>query len=289
MKRSLRDAVPRPRRAERWQGQPVRRHTERIGHYRIHAAELGPEDAPCMVLIHGLCGSSGWWRRVAPRFAERYRVVIPDVIGFGRTRCPGVLPSIEELARHLGRWFELRRIEAPVVVGHSMGGEIAIHLAAQGSQVVDRLVLVDAAGVPRPLAPGRLARYAVGLLPPRRWGDPRFLPVIVNDAWTAGPRVVLRAVGQIMRDDVRPLLPAVQVPTLIVWGEHDTVVPMADAHLLHAGITDSRLVVIPEAAHNPMIDRPAEFAGVVLDFLAAARTAGSAGDTVQPFGHGPGE
>lgn len=263
-----RSRVPgsRPQRAARWAGFPIRRSRTRVGSYQIHAVELGAGEET-IVLIHGLCGSSAWWRRAAPYLARRYRVLVPDVIGFGRSRCPGRIPTMRELARHLCEWFELRGLRAPVVVGHSMGGEIALHLAARHAPAVGRLVLVDAAGVPRRIGPQGLLRFAVDLAPPRRWGDPQFLPVIAGDALVAGPRVVLRAIGQILRDDVRPLLPSIRVPTLIVWGEHDTVVPIADAHVLHRGIAGSRLVVVPGAAHNPMVDRPAAFAEVVLSFL----------------------
>jgi pimeloyl-ACP methyl ester carboxylesterase len=262
----------RPRRATRWGGYALRRSRTRVGPYQIHAVELG--DGPeSLVLVHGLCGSSAWWRRVAPLLAHRYRVVAPDVIGFGRSRCPGRIPSMADLARHLRDWFELRELGRPAMVGHSMGGEIAVHLAARDPAALSALVLADAAGIPRAVAPHRLLRFAAGLAPPRRWGDPRFLPVIASDAMLAGPRVVLRAIGQIVRDDVRPMLSSVRTPTLIVWGEHDTVVPLADAHVLHRGIRGSRLVVIPGAAHNPMVDRPAAFAEVVLSFLESRGSA----------------
>jgi pimeloyl-ACP methyl ester carboxylesterase len=245
---------------------PERRFVVPVGAFRIHTVEAGA--GPPLVLIHGLCGSRSWWIRVLPELSRRYRVLIPEIVGFGRTRCPGRMPRMHELADVIARWMEQVGATSAPVVGHSMGGQLAIHLAAHHPGRVPRLVLVDAAGIPRDLGPRSLARFAAELVPPRSWGDPLFLPIIARDTLVAGPRVVVQALGRILRDDVRPLLPRVDVPTLVIWGEHDMVIPVSHAHELRAGITGARLLVLPGAAHNPMVDRPISFSRAVLAFLA---------------------
>ena len=95
--------------------------------------------------------------------------------------------------------------------------------------------------------------------------------MIVGDAWTAGPRTLLRSIAHIVRDDVRPLLPSVQAPTLVVWGEGDTWVPLKHALHFRRSIPDASLVVLRGAAHMPMIDRPDAFNRLVLRFLAGKR------------------
>jgi pimeloyl-ACP methyl ester carboxylesterase len=234
--------------------------------FRIHAAEFGDEGDP-LVLLHGLSGSSRWWRRNVPALAEGFRVVVPDVIGFGRSRRRGKLPPIAELADLLAGWMDRLALPPVDLVGHSMGGQLSVHLAARHPERVRRLVLVDAAGIPRPLTPRTLVRFAAEVAPPRRWGDPYFLPTIVGDAALAGPRTILRAISHILRDDVRPLLSQVAVPTLVVWGELDTIIPLAHAREFREGIPGARLAVLRDAAHNPMVDRPDDFNRLVADFL----------------------
>lgn len=268
---SIRNATAtEPPRAVRWGGVRGLLRTAKVRCYTVHWVDLGGGEGPPVILLHGLSGSSRWWKRNAPALAARHRVIAPDVIGFGRTRCPGRMPSIAELADVLAGWMEEVEIERAHVIGHSMGGQLAVHLAARHPERVARLVLVDSAGIPRPrpLAPGALARFALGLAPPRRWGDPVFLPVIAGDALVAGPRVILQAVGRILRDDVRPLLSRIVAPTLIVWGEHDRVIPLEHGEELREEIAGSRLLVVPQAAHNPMVDHPGAFNTAVLDFLA---------------------
>jgi pimeloyl-ACP methyl ester carboxylesterase len=257
------DEAPDPR-----PGREGRTRITRIGGYEIHSVEFG-SGAEDLVLVHGLSGSSRWWERNIPGLAERYRVFIPDLIGFGRSPRPrGRLPGIGELADVLGEW--IRRVGPPEahVIGHSMGGQLAIHLAATHPEQVKSLVLVDAAGIPRPVTPRTVVRFAREIAPVWRWGDLSFVPVIFSDAWTAGPRTLLQAIGHILNDDVRPLLPRIQAPTLVLWGEKDNWVPLAHGEEMYEKIPGARFEILRRAAHNPMVDRPFAFNRVVLDFLS---------------------
>src|SRR5690606_7045764 len=142
--------------------------------------------------LHGLSGSSRWWARNVSDLARTYRVLVPDLIGFGRSRAVGPLPTTEELADLLAEWLDTITDEPVSLVGHSMGGQISVHLVTRAPERFDRLVLADAAGIPRALSAGAFFRFAAEVAPVWRWGDPSFLPVIAGDAWTAGPRVLLR-------------------------------------------------------------------------------------------------
>ena len=244
----------------------LRSATADVGAYRVHWVEAGA-GSECVVLLHGLSGSSRWWQRNIPAFAATRRVLVPDVIGFGRSRAPGRLPDVPTLARVLAEWMEQAAGGAAHLVGHSMGGHLALRIAASWAERVRRLVLVDAVGIPRTHTPRDLLRLAWEAAPPRRWGDPRFLPVIWGDALLAGPFNVMRGLYHILRDDVRPLLASIRAPTLVVWGARDGLVPLEHGRVLRAGIPGARLLVIPRACHNPMVDRPAEFNAALLRFL----------------------
>jgi pimeloyl-ACP methyl ester carboxylesterase len=193
------------------------------------------------------------------------------MIGFGRTRCPGPIPSIAQLAGILERWMGNLGLDSAHIAGHSMGGQIAVHLAARYPERVERLVLVDSAGLhPAPTA-RTVARFAADILPPVRWGDPTFLPIILRDSLRAGPRSITRSLAHILTENVAPLLHQIAAPTLVLWGRRDSFVPLAHAHEFRARIPDAQLVVLDRAAHNPMVDCPAEFNRVVRRFLRGER------------------
>jgi pimeloyl-ACP methyl ester carboxylesterase len=257
-----------PGRHVRWRDLELRAHQADFGAYRIHWAETGKgEDA--VALVHGLSGSSRWWARNIRGLSAHYRVLVPDVVGFGRSRlAASALPDVPALAEVLGEWLGFAAGGPSHLVGHSMGGQLAIHVAARSGEHVKRLVLVDAAGLPRPLTPRHVTRFAYEMAPPRQWGDPTFLPVMLGDALSAGPWNVMRALRHILRDDVRPLLPDIRQPTLLLWGERDSIIPRLHGEEMRRLIPGSRLLVLRDTYHNPMVDAPEAFNQAVLAFLA---------------------
>lgn len=238
----------------------------RVGEFRIHSEHTG--SGPPVVLLHGLSGSRRWWRYTAPALARRFRVHVPELVGFGGSRGAARQPNVREMAAVVAEWLGLVADGPLQLVGHSMGGQIALHLAVE-QRMPERLVLVGASGLPRPLTLSEGARLVAGALPPRRWGSPTFMPTVAVDALRAGPLALLRATRYLLSDDVRPLLPRVSCPTLLIWGELDPLIPLSHGQAMARAIPDSRLVVLADAAHNAMADRPAEFNRLLLDFLDA--------------------
>ena len=249
-----------------WEGLAPRSVMTSVAPFQIHSLEFGTGDEQ-IVLLHGLAGSARWWHRNVPALANRYRVLLPELVGFGRSRATGRLPPVSDTADLLDSWMGAMRLDRVHLVGHSMGGQISIHLASRHPTRLRRLVLVDAAGIPRPLTPRNALRFAMEVGPLWRWGDPRFLPTVVRDALTAGPRSVVAAIWHILKDDVRPLLREITAPTLVIWGERDNLVPLAHAAELRDQIPNARLAVLGGAGHNPMVDRPADFNRLLLRFL----------------------
>ncbi|HEX6589169.1 MAG TPA: alpha/beta hydrolase [Longimicrobiales bacterium] len=245
-----------------------RRYTKVAG-FRIRSLHAGAGGPP-LVLLHGLAGSHRWWRYVVPAFARRFEVVVPELVGFGGSRPAPRQPDMPEMASVVDEWLVRSELSRVDLVGHSMGGEIAIHLAAGVPERLRRLVLVSAAGVPRELSASAAARLASELARLRAWGRRSFVATIAVDSLRAGPFTLYRTIRHLLADDVRPLLPRVRQPTLLVWGAHDPVTPVRDAHVMRNLLPNARLHVVADASHNVMADRPDEFVRLVSDFLDEA-------------------
>jgi pimeloyl-ACP methyl ester carboxylesterase len=172
---------------------------------------------------------------------------------------------LAEAASWLSEWMRAVGLERAHLVGHSMGGYVAIQLAAGRPELVGRLVLVAPAGTPT----GRsMLGHLVPLLLTTRYATPAFLPVLVRDALRMGPATLWRAARDLLAEDVREDLRRIEAPTLLVWGENDPLVPSAVGDLLRQEIPDSRLLVLEAAGHVPMFDRSGEFDAALLAFLA---------------------
>lgn len=247
--------------------EPLERRFLEVGGGRVHSVHAGT--GPPLVLLHGLSGSYRWWRAAVPALTPHFTVHMPELIGFGSSRAPFLrLPGIGGTADIVAEWMQAMGVARAAVVGHSMGGQIAIHIAAEHPERVERLGLVAAAGLPRALSRAEAWRLLSEVVPPRGWGRLDFLPTIARDALRAGPRVLGLALLNLLRDDVRPLLPRIQAPTLLIWGALDPLVPVSHGREMADTIPEARLVVLDRAAHNPMVDRPAEFNRQLLSFLS---------------------
>ena len=149
------------------------------------------------------------------------------------------------------------------VVGHSMGGHIAIHLAALRPDLIRSLTLVNATGVPFRVAPVEHIRNL--FLPRGLFG---FLTVLAGDAFRAGPTSIALGFGRLIRDDARPLLRALTMPVLLLWGEHDPLVPVIYAKAMLREIPNARLEIVPQASHIPMWENAEAFNHSLLTFLS---------------------
>jgi pimeloyl-ACP methyl ester carboxylesterase len=217
-----------------------------------------------VILIHGLAGSGRWWRRNVPTLATRFRTYVVDLPRFGVMHGRGRF-VLAEAATWLWEWMRSIGLRHAHLIGHSMGGLIAIRLAAQRPDAVSRLVLLAPAGVP---AARSLAAHALPLLRAARHSKPGFLPLLAYDAVRAGPRTLWRAAQEIVSEDVREDLAAIRSPTLVIMGQNDALVPPAVGRMLQENIADARLLVLKGAGHVVMFDQPDAFNHAVLPFLA---------------------
>src|SRR5881227_1491768 len=242
---------------------------------------------PPVVLIHGMLNSSRHWEAVALRLAAEHTVIAPDLIGHGDSATPRGDYSIGAHAAVIRDLLAVIGVERATIVGHSLGGGIAMQFFYQFPQRTERLVLVSSGGLGHKVSPilrSAAMPGASGLrMRDRGVGKGVYLQAIVRafrpleqpDARTAflhTLRSVIDVRGQrVSARDRLYLLHA--MPTLIVWGERDHTIPIEHGRAAHRAIPDSRFATLPKAAHFPHLEDPAGLAEVLLDFLATTQPA----------------
>lgn len=253
--------------------------------------ELGT-GAP-LVLLHGLGTTQQIWSLVVSALATERRVITLDLPGFGASAPAGDGFELHSVADRVSRALAAQRVRAPYdLVGHSLGGAVALTLAATRPRLVRRLVLVAPAGLQRPtrVPPLVLGAGAEGLLAARRllapltdlaWGRRLLLAFAADDGArlspaqarmmvqaSAGARRISPAMVAIAQADLRPLLDANGVPLGLLWGARDRAVPAELALQVMAARPDAELELIDRAAHVPMVERPDEFSAALERLLA---------------------
>jgi pimeloyl-ACP methyl ester carboxylesterase len=267
------------------------------GHQAIYrTAGSGPP----VVLIHGMVNSSRHWRDVALRLADRYTVIAPDLIGHGDSATPRGDYSLGAHAAAIRDLLTAIGIESATVVGHSLGGGVAMQYFWQFPHRVERLALVSSGGLGREVSPLlrgaalpgaafalRLAAQPLVLDRLERIADRHrargadrgvYLRAIVRalrpleqpgarEAFVQTLRSVIDIRGQRVSalDRLYLLGP---VPTLIVWGERDNTIPLDHGRAAHELIPSSRFETLPRAAHFPNLEDPNGLADVLLEWIA---------------------
>jgi pimeloyl-ACP methyl ester carboxylesterase len=258
----------------------------------VNVVDLG--EGPPIVWVHGLGGSWQNWLEQLPTFAERHRCVALDLPGFGASPMPEEDLSIPGYGRRLGAVMDALGIESAVLVGNSMGGFIAAELAVQSPQRVEKLVLVSAAGIStehflrRPLVTAaRLTRYGAVWVGGRSHEltrrprarrliasvvirYPHRLPaaLVAEQVRGTGKPGFVGALDALISYRIRDRLGEIEVPTLIVWGTGDRLVPVRDADSFERRIPEARKTIFEDTGHLPQLERPAAFNAVLRDFLA---------------------
>jgi pimeloyl-ACP methyl ester carboxylesterase len=270
---------------------------------------------PALLLLHGITNSSQTWERVAPWLTERFTLIAPDLLGHGASATPRGDYSLGAHASGARDVLTALGIERATVVGHSLGGGIAMQFAYQFPERCERLVLVSSGGLGREVhlvlraaaLPGAdfvlPLLTSAGLLGVGRavGGALRRLRLPLNEdldvlgrgfasLGTAGSRqaflhtvrAVIEPGGQRVSAQDRLAL-AARLPTLIVWGEQDSIIPVTHGEATHAAMPGSRLEIFPGAGHMPHDADPQRFAALLTEFYAETDAAHLKADHWQPL------
>jgi pimeloyl-ACP methyl ester carboxylesterase len=265
--------------------------------YRRAFVKVG--EGPALLLIHGIGDSSDSWRPVLEQLARHHTVIAPDLLGHGRSEKPRADYSVAAYANGMRDLLSVLEIDRVTVVGHSLGGGVAAQFAYQFPERCERLVLVGSGGIGRTVSP--LLRLAAvpgveflmpffGLPPVRlasRWAAEFLMQfdtalgrdteevLAVFDALpdTAARRAILRTLrsgvdwrGQVITMLDRAYL-AEGMPTLLIWGRKDAVIPLGHGRMAHAAMPGSTLEIFDEAGHFPHHTDPDRFVKHILEFV----------------------
>src|SRR5664279_1970506 len=263
----------------------------------VHYVRAG--SGPPVVLLHGVLGSHRSWAQLVSLLAEDFTLIAPDLLGHGDSSTPRGDYSLGAHAGGLRDLLDELGVQRATLVGHSLGGGVALQFAWLFPERVERLVLVSSGGLGRelslllrvPTMPGvgfmlpvvsspwvlrgggalgrQLHRLGMRSAPDLEelWrGYSRLGDVGARRAFLATLRTVVDPGGQMINaTDMLPVM--AEIPTMIVWGDRDRLIPVQHGLEAHRAIPNSRLEIFPKAGHFPHLDEPRRFAGLLVDFV----------------------
>jgi pimeloyl-ACP methyl ester carboxylesterase len=260
---------------------------------------------PLIVLVHGITSNSECWREVMPWLADDFTVLAPDLLGHGESAKPRGDYSLGAYASGIRDLIVALGYERGTFLGHSLGGGVAMQLAYQFPERCERLALVSSGG----LGPEVHFLLRAAALPGAEWVLPLIARPGTRDAGRAAGRFLSRlgfrpapdlaefargygsladaearqAFVHTLRAVIDPtgqrvsardrLYLAAELPSLVIWGARDRIIPVEHGRRAHEEMPGSRFVEIPEAGHFPQLDQPRRFVEALTDFMAETKPA----------------
>jgi 2-hydroxy-6-oxonona-2,4-dienedioate hydrolase len=236
-----------------------------------------------LVLIHGLGASAERWTRVIPLFAKHFRVIIPDLIGFGHSDKPLTDYTLDFFSSFLEKFFTATNIQHPILIGSSLGGQIAVEYASEHPQNVEKLILVSPSGVMKKSTPA-LDAYIMAALYPNEQNAKNAFELMESSGEHIDEKIVNGFIERMKLPNAKlafmstllglknakvitTKLQSMITPTLIIWGANDPVIPIQHADEFVGSIKDCRFLRMDNCGHTPYVQDPDTFASHVLEFL----------------------
>jgi pimeloyl-ACP methyl ester carboxylesterase len=274
-----------------------------LTYLELHGDRVAYRDVgrgPVLLLIHGMAGSSATWQSIIPQLSKKYRVIAPDLLGHGKSAKPRGDYSLGAFAVWLRDLLDELGVRRATVIGQSLGGGIAMQFAYQHRDYCERLVLIGSGGLGPDLspllrvlaAPG--AEFVLPVVAPQpvlNLGNK--LGTWLSSAGIQAPRAgqmwqaysslsdpgarqaflrTLRSVvdyrGQAV-SALNKLHLTADLPTLLIWGDRDRIIPVSHAYAAHDALTGSRLEVLDGVGHFPHAEAPTAVAEILEDFIVA--------------------
>ena len=215
-----------------------------------------------VVLLHGTNDQAGTWARVVPMLVNQYRLIVPDLAGHGESEPKSGPIPFALVVERLHHILERERAVDVILAGNSFGGWIAILYTLAHPERVQRLVLESSGGLARPLGVPLIARdrdTAMTIL--RAVHGPKYMPQewVIDTLLARATDAPMLRLTEGMSNFIDASLPRIKVPTSLVWGADDGVLPLSYAAAFNEGIGGSKLHVIDGAAHIPHLQQPEKF------------------------------
>jgi 3-oxoadipate enol-lactonase len=242
-------------------------HTTTIQGQRIYYRCLG--SGTPLVLLHGYAATSLLWQRCLPFLAQQHQVIAIDIPGHGHSTYSGPW-HLNDIAPLLVLLLRQLNLMPMAIMGHSMGGAIAIHLSAIAPDMVERLVLVDSTGVPLEAGMSTLAIRSIrSALTPQ--GGSSYPLSIQLGMLKPTPYLYWQVAQEMVKSDFRKELASLNLPTLIIWGKQDVLLPIQLGERLSKALPNAQFISIPDAGHRLPLSHPELFSRIILEFLQEGR------------------
>ncbi len=233
-----------------------------------------------LLILHGWgLGSSNSWLKIQKILsAQRFKVIVPDFPGFGKSQKPSIPWTVSDYVDWLKELIDYLKLEKLFIIAHSFGARVAIKYIAEDGEKVEKLVLCSPAGV-KPTKTleanltfwiSRIGNIIFDIRCLRKFKETIkriFYLFLYKKDYVKAEGVMKETIKKILAEDLTPYLSEIEVSTLLVWGKRDKIVPLKYADIFNKRIKNSKLIIIPKVGHSPHLENPEKLLEIIIPFL----------------------
>jgi len=220
---------------------------------------------PTLVFLHGWIKdiNKEKYQELLNLLSKKYEVVALDLPGFGKTDTPKKAWNVSDYASFVNDFLSQLKIKKCTLAGHSFGGRITIKLSSQQNKKIEKIILIDSAGIERKSLKVKLISKIASLTP--KFIKNKLMPLLGSKDYVAVDGIMRQIFKNIVNENLESELPKIKVPTLIIWGQEDHTTPLYHAKIMENKIPQSTLVIVPEANHGLPYRQASETAQIIKD------------------------
>lgn len=254
-----------------------------INRNKIRYLEDGSSDQN-LILLHGLGGYAERWNNIIPILAKKFHLYVPDMIGYGQSDKPTADYTPEYFARYVFDFMESLGIKNTSMVGTSLGGQVVIECAATQSPTIKKIVLISPAGIMRKSTPV-LDAYTMAALYPTKEAIKNAYQMMVGEGKQVSEISIERFLNNMSRPnakmvflstllglknapDIFEKLGKISIPTLLIWGKEDKLIPFEYSKQFVSAINNCKFIPMDGCGHSPYVEDPEKLSELVMEFLA---------------------
>ena len=254
-----------------------------VNKFNIRYLEDGNSDRN-LVLLHGLGGYAERWSNLLPYLNKKYHIFAPDLIGYGQSDKPSVDYTPEFFTKFVFDFMETLGIKKTYIIGTSLGGQIVAECAATHSPVIEKIILISPAGIMRRSTP-TLDAYTMAALYPNKDSVKNAYQMMVGPGKPVSEISIERFVNNMSRPnakmvflstllglknapDIFEKLAMINIPTMIVWGREDKMIPFEYAQQFTASIRNCELMPMEGCGHSPYVEDSEKLGDIITRFLS---------------------
>ena len=254
-----------------------------INRNKIRYLEEGSSDQN-LILLHGLGGYAERWSNIIPILAKKFHLYVPDMIGYGQSDKPTADYTPEYFARYVFDFMESLGIKNTSMVGTSLGGQVVIECAATQNPTIKKIVLISPAGIMRKSTPV-LDAYTMAALYPTKEAIKNAYQMMVGEGKQVSEISIERFLNNMSRPnakmvflstllglknapDIFEKLERISIPTLLIWGRDDKLIPFEYSKQFVSAIKNCKFIPMDGCGHSPYVEDPEKLSELVMEFLA---------------------